>query len=540
VNDLDELSMLESELGDSLRRCLDGVLGAEHVNVENVDLMGATADRAAVLVGVAAPSVARRLPLRWLLPAAAVLVVGVVGVVVWPGSRSPGVRPSESVGDEPRSASTVGTVSSEEPAVSQLPAPTTTLVPGDLEGFVWAPTVEPAFYRMTDVSVTTGGAVFDRPAGRYLRRGADGVTVDAWVEVSSRAEREGDAIDQSSDATVHDLPANLTEAQPGVWELSWLEGGLLARIRAAGVDQAAVLLIAESTIVNAAVPELRLEAAPVGFEDTPTVVDAPDDAPTTSYSWLPVDGRAGMFIDASARPNTGGHTLDTLQAISQQPAWENTRIELDRSVVGKVPAWVATSFENEFGRLISITWIEGAFVLSVSGRADVEQLQEVAEGFAPADLDVAREFRQRVDTAALELPLLDEATTPSGAKISIHTTGTGANVVCVQLPFRSCQYTTSESSLVGDEQAAVVEPFSIDGRTWMIGWAEGEHTPQLVRNDRLDPITDTARGTAGTFFLVADPDEAAQFVFDPGDQETGPMFGASITRFGAEPLQVLV
>jgi hypothetical protein len=247
-----------------------------------------------------------------------------------------------------------------------------------------------------------------------------------------------------------------------------------------------------------------------------------------------------MFIDASARPNTGGHTLDTLQAISQQPAWENTRIELDRPGVGKVPAWVATSFENEFGSLTTITWIEGAFVLTVSGRADLEQLQAVAEGFAPADLDVAREFRQRVDTEALELPLLDEATTPSGAKISIHTTGNGANVVCVQLPFRRCQYTTSEGSLVGDQQTAVVEPFSIDGRTWMIGWADGEHTPHLVRNDRLDPITDTARGTAGTFFLVADPDEAAQFVFDPGDRETGPMFGASITRFGAEPLQVLV
>jgi hypothetical protein len=450
------------------------------------------------------------------------------------------VRPSESVGGEPSSVSTDGPTTSEEPAVSQLPAPTTTIVPVDLEGFVWAPTVEPAFYRMTDVSVTTGGRVFDRPAGRFLRRGADGVTVEAWVEVSSRAEREGDAIDESSVVKVHGLPANLAEAQPGMWELSWLEDGLLARIRAAGVDRESVLQIAESTIVNAAVPELRLEAVPVGFEDTPAVVDAPDDAPTTSYSWLPVDGRAGMFIDASARPNTGGHTLDTLQAISQQPAWENTRIELDRSVVGKVPAWVATSFENEFGSLITITWIEGAFVLSVSGRADIEQLQAIAEGFAPADLDVAREFRQRVDTEALELPLLDEATTPSGAKISIHNTGTGANVVCVQLPFRSCQYTTSESSLVGDEQTAVVESFTAEGRTWMIGWAEGEHTPQIVRNERLDPITDTALGSAGTFFAVPDPDETAQFVFDPGDQETGPMFGASTTRFGAEPLQVLV
>jgi hypothetical protein len=539
VNDLDELSMLESELGDSLRRCLDGVLGAQHVNVEKADLTGRTPDRAAVLVGVAAPAPSRGRPLRWLLSAVAALVVGVVGVVVWPGSRSPGVRPSESVGGEPSSVSTDGPTTREGPAVSQVPAPTTTIVPVDLEGFVWAPTVEPAFYRMTDVSVTTGGRVFDRPAARYLRRGADGVTVEAWVEVSSRAEREGDAINGSSVVKVHGLPASLAESQPGVWELNWMEGGLLARIRAAGVDRESVLRIAESTIVDAAVPELRLEAVPVGFEDTPTVVDAPDDAPTTSYSWLPVDGRAGMFIDASARPNIGRHTLDTLQAISQQPAWENTRIELDRPGVGKTPAW-ATSFENEFGSLITITWIEGAFVLSVSGRADIEQLQAVAEGFAPADLDVARELRQRVDTEALELPLLDEATTPSGVRISIHTMSTGANVVCVQLPFRSCQYTTSESSLVGDEQTAVVESFTAEGRTWMIGWAEGEHTPQIVRNERLDPITDIARGTVGTFFVVPDPDETAQFVFDPGDQETGPMFGGSITPFGFEPLEALV
>jgi hypothetical protein len=300
-----------------------------------------------------------------------------------------------------------------------------------------------------------------------------------------------------------------------------------------------LLRIAETTIVDERVPELRLEGAPSGFEETPIVVDPGDDAPTTRYSWLPIDGGAGLSVDASARPNTGLQTLDTLQATRQIPGEENSRIELERQGVGRVSAWVAASFANEFGPIISITWVEGQFVFSVSGRLDLDQLQDVAEGFAPADLDVVREFRERVDTEALELPLVDEATTPSGARISIHTTGTGANVVCVQLPFRRCQHTTSESSLVGDQQTAVVQNFVVGGEIWVIGWAEGEHKPQLVRGEELTAITDTVRGTAGTFFVVAGPDETTQFVFDPGDQNTGPMFGMPVTRFLAEPLEVL-
>ncbi|MBI5090021.1 MAG: hypothetical protein HZB15_14455 [Actinobacteria bacterium] len=323
-------------------------------------------------------------------------------------------------------------------------------------------------------------------------------------------------------------------------ELSWQEGGLRANVRAAGVDRDTVLQIAETTIIDVRALGLRLEGAPSGFEESPGVAIAPDDAPTTSYSWLPTDGRAGMFVNAGARPNTGLHTLDSLQATAQAPGWESSRIQLDRPGVGLLPAWVATSSANEFGRLIAITWIEGPFVLSVSGRLGLDDLQDIAEGFASADLAAVRTFRERVDAAALELPELDAAETPSGVGISVHTTGTGANVVCVRTPFARCQYTTSESSLVGDRQTAVVQTFHVDGATRVIGWAEGEHTPQLVIGDRLEPITDTARSGVGTFFVVLDPDEAAQFVFDAGDQTTGPMFGGAMTPYGATPVVVLV
>lgn len=537
MNDLDELTVLEDELGDALRRCLDGVLSAEHSDHGPSMLASASPARPAVIVGVASSSPRNRRR-RWLLPAAAVLVAVAAGASVWSGSRAPAVRPSESVDDEPVPVSTMSPSTPATPALASPSslAPSTTIMPSDPNGLVWAPSVEPAGHRITSVSVTTGGRVFDRPAARLLRRGEDGATVDAWIELSVTVQREGDTIVASPGVLVRGLPAMLTEVHPGMWALDWLEDGLRARVRTAGVARETVLQIAETAIVDPDAPELRPEGVLSGFEAPAGVVGPPDGAPTTSYSWLPSDGRAGTFVDASARPNTGLHTLDSLQAMtSQQLGWEHRRIELDRPGRGKVPAWVATSFASEFGRLIYITWIEDSFVLSVSGRAGVEQLQDVAEGFLPSDLAVARELRQRVDIEALELPVLDDATTPAGVRVTIHTTGTGANVVCVRAPFIRCQHTTSESSLVGDEQVAVVQAFVVDGRTWAIGWAEGEHAPHVVLGDRLEAIEDTARGTTGTFFAIPDPDEQAQFVFDPEDLNTGPILGGAIFPYWVDP-----
>jgi hypothetical protein len=332
----------------------------------------------------------------------------------------------------------------------------------------------------------------------------------------------------TDDPTVHGQPADVFETNPGEWHVTWRESGLVLRVRAGGLDRVTVLQLAESSVVDVREPALRLRAAPDGFESV-NVAEPPDDAPTTSYSWLPEAASAGLFVDVVARPNSGRHTLDTLQATSSVDGWEHTRIVLDRGGADPLPAWVATSPSNEFGRLTTITWIEGPYVLSVGGRVDLDQMREVAGGLVAASLPDVRALRTRVDAEALELPELDRVTTPSEVVVSVRTTGTGANVVCVEAPFTRCRYTTSESSLVGDEQTAVVETFVVDAGTFVVGWAEGEHVPRLVVDGVAGTMPDVGQGAVGTFFVVRDPVPGASYVFDEEDLETGPVFGSAIS-----------
>ncbi len=571
MNDRDELTSLEDRLGGALRRSLAVVLDplAGPAPTPTPDAAGDTPSDGIWGGGMRdedAP-VTARVPIdpemeaagepgdpsrRRRAAAAAVVVLLGAGAFAWSGSRDPGVRPAQTGTDESVADDTVADETGSDPSdpngtgassVTSLPTPSsivavpaTTPVPADLDGLVWVPAVEPAGFRLTSVSVVRPTRVFDRPATRYLRRGADGSTVTAWVELvatlprpDDEAEGTGTDGDTATDGpTVHGQPADVFETNPGEWHVTWRESGLVLRVRAGGRDRATVLQLAESSVVDVREPALRFRAAPDGFEGV-NVADLPDDAPTTSYSWLPEDSRPGMFVTVVARPNTGRHTLDTLLATSSADGWEHTRIWLDRGNADPLLAWVATSPVNEFGRLTTITWIEGPYVLSVDGRVGLDQLREVAGGLVAASLPDARALRTRVDAEALELPELDRTTTPSAVIVSVRTTGTGANVVCVEAPFTRCRYTSSESSLVGDEQTAVVETFTVDGARWVVGWAQGDHMPRMVVDGVSQPLADVGVGSAGTFFVVRDPVADASFVFDEDDLETGPVFGSAVS-----------
>lgn len=551
MNERDELSDLEDRLGDALRRTLTVVLDpmagaapAPTIDASSIDASpshdGSTTARPSIEPAGEPGDPSRR---RLAAAAAVVVLLGAVAFA-WSGSRDPGVRPAETAADD-TAADETGTAETDTgmSAASSVPTPSSTLalpvatpVPADLDGLVWVPTVEPAGFRLTSVSVARPTRVFDRPATRYLRRGADGSTVTAWVELVATLPRSGDEAEGTGTATatdtdgptVHGQPADVVEVQPGEWDVIWRESGLRLRVRSGGLDRATVLQLAESSVVDVREPALRLRAAPDGFESV-NVAEPPDDAPTTSYSWLTEDSRPGMFVAVVARPNTGRHTLDTLQAISSAEGWEHTRIVLDRGNADPLPAWVATSPVNEFGRLTIIKWIEGPYVLSVDGRVGLDQLRAVAGGLLAASLPDARALRTRVDAEALELPELDRTTTPSAVVVSVRTTGTGANAVCVEAPFTRCRYTTSESSLVGDEQTAVVETFTVDGATWVVGWARGDHTPRMVVDGVSQSLADVGVGSVGTFFVVRDPVADASFVFDEEDLETGPVFGSAMS-----------
>jgi hypothetical protein len=182
------------------------------------------------------------------------------------------------------------------------------------------------------------------------------------------------------------------------------------------------------------------------------------------------------------------------------------------------PALAATSAHGEFGPLTVLTWIDDGYLFTVAGRADTDVLVAFADSLAPASLDEARQLRASIDEQRAALPALDRATLPNGFDVSVHTAGTGANVICLHRPIEQCQLQVSESSLVGDYQHTIVATFQVDNTAWSIGWAAGTHAPHHYSHVAPgEPITDTAQGGAGTFLAIQDVDGSAQFVFDPSD-----------------------
>lgn len=510
---MNDLAELERELGARLRATLDLMLvdDATEPFHDDTPLLG----KDPVVVPIAARSTSgpsRPVARALVFAAAALALVGTGAVYVASARQRPPVENS-SVVTEPADDSL--------PVLEVLPtnvpvstAPPDTIVDEPASSGIWLPSSDVPGFSIADLSVTRGLNRFaSRTVGtvRYDRRGADG-QIDASLFL--RFDDAQGSIGSTNGRTIHGQAAMVYDSGEGTIA-SWVENGFVFEARGVGVDEDAVVALAEALVIHGTPAAFDVPPAPAGFEQSPGGGPDASDALWVQMHWLPDVQQAGVDISFSAAPNIDGTTADQIEFdIGQQPTYD-----IEPTTVHGQPAILATSTLGPYSPLRNVSWLENGTFLSMTGRIPAEQLLALAEGLTPATLDDARAIRQQIDERQLQLAELDRSTLPNRFQVSVRTTGTGANAMCVEAPELTCETNTSEGSLVGDDQAVAVLTFLIDGKPWLIGWAEGTHQPHVVaQGEATDPVDQTVQGAAGTFFALPFADASTQVVLDPGDQ----------------------
>ena len=172
-----------------------------------------------------------------------------------------------------------------------------------------------------------------------------------------------------------------------------------------------------------------------------------------------------------------------------------------------------------------ITWIDGATFISVSGRAELDALLQLAAGVRPASIADAHALRATVNRTLLALAELDRAVLPSGIELSARTKAEGVAAICVHQPIEWCWVQSNEQSLSGEPQSTISVGVTIDGDERLIGWAAGAHEPVVTDvAGSTAPVADVAAGAIGTFLALPMRGDATEFRWD--DAATGTFNGA--------------
>lgn len=378
---------------------------------------------------------------------------------------------------------------------------------------MYLPTAEIPGFSLTDISVSPWQLHrVGRNTLRYVRRAVDRANVDAMLTLAgARPSPERD--DRPGSITIHGHSAHIADIGEGI-VASWEEEGVTASVSGWGVSWDDVAMFAEQSVVDPTSYSVTLpDEVLAGFELSIGDATAPDDAVMTNLYYSGDDGRPEGFAAISNSPNDDLLTLDSLEV--------NARISgqtITRGSVQGGPAIIAVSFDDKYGDLVAVEWIQDGFVFVVAGRAPEAGLLALANSLAPARLTDARALRAELDANLFDHPELDRATLPNGFDISVRSTGTSANVVCLHAPIKRCQPVINEASLAGEYQNKVTSTFHIDGATWITGWAKGTHAPLRTNgvNDG-DPVEDVTQGSAGTFVALRLIDDATQLRFDTDD-----------------------
>ncbi len=533
---MNDLEKLEEQLGPELRRVLDAIVPIDPAAFTepqvSIPPRRGTSGPAAIEMRPQEPLTAR--PSRRLvaIAAATIAVVGLGGVIAIanrPADVAPGtpVRPSPTV-TSPRPGDTEPLVAS--PTVTSIVGPDdSTPLPDDVSG-VYLPTAGLPGFTLTDVSASRAPQPNpDRNTTRYVRHDAAGdvdamVTLAAGIAITDFEQRVSEG-----SITVHGHPAHIFDTGEGI-VVAWEENGVSASVRGWGLSWDDLAELAERSVVDADPALVTIaDLADSGFSLSMDDTLPPLDALMINLDYTSDEPTPGAFVDVVSWVNTGSLSIDAIEADARL-----TGRSVERTTVAGQPAIIATSSAGPLGPLVSVQWLRDGFLLVISGRADVEDLLAFAESFQPATVTEARALRNEVDTALATLPELDTATLPNGFQVSVRTTGTGANVVCLREPIERCEPVTSESSLIGEEQTEITAAFHLDNGTWIVGWARGTHQPIRV-NDGTDvgPIVDTAQGATGTFTALILRNDADQLKFDRDSQT---MHGAISVGFDSDLL----
>lgn len=499
MNDLD---VLERQLGPGLRRTLDAVIDPDRGAHRSGGVPGRRDARPRRrIVGVVT---------------AAALAAGIAGTTIVLANRSPdGSSPAETPDSQPAPLDTLaggpapGTAADDD---ALPPASTSDEVAG-----IYLPALPIDGFTLSDISVERPAAAqAGRTIDRYLRTAAGGAT--AMLVVSAQPASQETIDDDSGSITVHGVPAHIYDSGAGV-VVQWTQAGTTISLRGIGIGWNEMAAYAEASALAAdgSVSVAALETD--GFTLESSATPPPENAATTLVELLPDDNTAGLFVSVALRPNDELLTIDTVEAEQQA----NPTMQAERITVNGTPALLQTSAADQLGTMTAVRWFRDGTHISITSRLPREEILAIAESISPATLADAQVLADGVQARLSAIPEIDRATLPNGFEVSIHTTGTGANAICMHHPVNHCEPVTSESSLLGEQQSQAVVPIVVDDITWQVGWAEGVHQPVWADGVHdAGPLTDSAQGAAGTFVAFTSTSESAGVRFDAGEDPIYP------------------
>lgn len=435
--------------------------------------------------------------------AAAVLVVGIVGVVVVTGGDEGAIRPAAPASNPPVDTRTTA---------SDVPADLGMALPGYL----------PEGYVLDDISLSRSGRFFggmpffERTVlgqARYLRRSAG--RIEAML--TATVEPLDDRFDTTKGSiTVHGGPAQIYDSGEGI-VIRWAEGDRVITVTTAGLSWDEAATFADRTVIDPLTDGVSLDES-LGFELAEIPPARSDEAVEFQVSYRSGTDQNSR-VDIGSGTDTGHESLELVEFRVAQQGWSSEAV-----TVGGLPAIVLTPPTSGSTPRIQVRWIDGDTAWSVIGRLPAETLIEIADSLASATLDQARRLRAELDADIAALAELDRMTIADGIELSVHTMGNGVGAYCIHQAEPHCEWVISESSLFGEYQPEFTGTVWIGDDPWLVGWAEGEHVPTVFSEGGSGgPIVESAsdgtlvRGTAaGTFIAVRDPAEDFQFSFDPG------------------------
>lgn len=417
--------------------------------------------------------------------AAAVLLVGVGGLIVMTQQDNTGVSdslPEASAPAAPVPAASTPTEQTTLPAAAVDPLATAT-------GFI-LPTYIPDGYEITNLAAYPATANAEPDLGRWLSIDATG-DVTAQFSVSTRPSASEPDLEIEQNTTIHGLPAMTFDSGEGI-VVTWIEGDSIVSARGRNLSTDETLAAAEALVIDDANQSVDLtDGALPGFDRIDPTTVAIDNAVATNLGLTRTDGTPGGFISAASMPNTAGDTLDTMQARGDG---------YERQIIGDIERLVRIQAPDSLGPFTNVEWIEGDTIITVTGRAPSNEVISVAQGMSPTSSDQFATAGASITNIAATLDVLDQTTFDDDIIVSVRSltpgdTGSGAIAICVDAPTQQCRFSFSETSIGGAYQNSLIAAFDINGQTIAVAWQD------TAEAERLGNPTLSASG------LVTDPSQ---------------------------------
>ncbi|MAT07377.1 MAG: hypothetical protein CL424_20320 [Acidimicrobiaceae bacterium] len=460
--------------------------------------------------------------------AAAVVAVGVGGLLVVNRADDPAVSNTPPQPSAP-SPDRNDLADPPETSVAATPNPTESTVaqanpeadPSDELTGLFLPTYLPAGYEITNLAAYPPTTAANDNSVRWLRRDTDGRVVGEFSVTLFPPDPDSEAnFEIEQNTTVHGLPAMSFDSGEGI-VITWIEHDNVVSARGRNLTSDDTHTIAEAVTINPTNLGADLaDPAAYGLEPMVRAEAPPTETAATNVGLTRTDGQPGGFISAATWPNTAGDTLDTLES--------NGNDGFERRTIAGIERLVRIQEPDRLGPFTNVQWIQDGSLITVTGRADPDEILAFAAGYEPATMTKFAQVGRDITATAADLAIMDQTTFDDGVSVSVRSLtpgsdGSGAIAMCIETPIKQCRFSFSESSLAGTFQDSVLQAFDIDGTTILIAWQDSAEAERLgepslsasgITRDPSQPPSPTTTATitqrittgAGLFTEIHVPD----------------------------------